>query len=344
MQQYLDKFNKLIRGAKSIDIQFLNDNPLSIRNERNNQGGMACYCLENETIGKQKVKNLWQNIECTGDCQYLKKDSNGKKACNRIAWLKFFIPSISNDRVWLMRITSQDSINNLKAYINMQKLQGNSLKGIYTIFLQQKEQVDWQGKIHNNYVLDIIEKINTASLPSPISTQNTVKDDFKKTELRETANVQVSGQNDTENQKTKSAVASKSTVKKETKKSTKKTVDKKVDNLDVEKTASNTNSEISPKDTQNVPNGDTEIKEDFALISTSEEILNTANGEKKYVVGQFCNMNDEMCNVYIRPDFAEELQNCDLGTMVNLTIKEKAGKKFAIDLIYLAKCLKEQAV
>ena len=55
MQHYLDKFNETIKGKQSIDIQFLNDNPLSVRYERNNQGGKACYCMANEATGKQKV-------------------------------------------------------------------------------------------------------------------------------------------------------------------------------------------------------------------------------------------------------------------------------------------------
>ena len=84
MQHYLEEFNKLIKGKKSIDIQFLDDNPLTVRYERNNQGGRACYCMENEETGKQKVKNLWQPIKCTADCEYRQKDANGKKACNRI--------------------------------------------------------------------------------------------------------------------------------------------------------------------------------------------------------------------------------------------------------------------
>lgn len=55
MQPYLDKFNRLIKGSKSIDIQFLDDNPLSIRQERANQSGRVCYCMEGQNKDRKSV-------------------------------------------------------------------------------------------------------------------------------------------------------------------------------------------------------------------------------------------------------------------------------------------------
>lgn len=331
MKHYIEKFDKIIRGKQSIDIQFLDDNPLSVRNERNNQGGRACYCMENETIGRQKVKNLWQPIECTTSCQYLNKDPNGKKACNRIAWLKFLIPEISTDRLWLMRITSQEAIDNLRGYLAIQKLQGNSLRGIYTIFLYQAEQVDGNGKIHNNYLVDIIAKDSNIQNTTPQVNQNVDTEKIEKTqktntEMKEETEAKIS--TDSNNKTT-----SKKTKKSDTKKSADEDNLKKAENKE-EKSISENNA------TANLQSN--EIAGDYALISTSEEILKTAQGEKKYVVGQFCDMEDKIHNIYIKPEFAEELTQCDLGTMVNLMVQEKANKKFAIELKYLTKCIKKQ--
>lgn len=344
MQHYLEEFNKLIKGKKSIDIQFLDDNPLTVRYERNNQGGRACYCMENEETGKQKVKNLWQPIKCTADCEYRQKDANGKKACNRIAWLKFFIPEIATDRLWLMRITSQEAIDNLKGYIAMQKLQGNSLKGIYTIFLYDAEQTDWQGKTHNNCLVDLVEK--------NIGTQNTIPQVSQNIEQSQTIHAEVKETTQTTTSEAKKEADSKETTPakskanaKETRKSTTgkstsktETTSKKAEKEEI-KTANEKNS-------KNVSNNEiSQSKEttgDYALISTTEEIIKTSKGEKKYVVGEFADMDDKMHNIYINPEFATELMQCDLGTMVHLTVQEKSNKKFALELTYLAKCIKKQ--
>ena len=53
-------------------------------------------------------------------------------------------------------------------------------------------------------------------------------------------------------------------------------------------------------------------------------------------------MNDKISKIFVKPEFVEELQRCDLGTMVKLTVQEKSGKKFAIDLKYIIKCEKKR--
>ncbi len=133
MQPYLDKFNQLIRGNKSITIRLLEEDTFSIKRVRYNQGGLACYCMDNEDTGRIKEKNLWKPQPCNSSCNYLIKDDKGKTLCNRIAWLKFFIPEISTDRIWLMKITGQQSIDNLDAYLKVQKLQNNSLNGLFIL-------------------------------------------------------------------------------------------------------------------------------------------------------------------------------------------------------------------
>lgn len=345
MQHYLEKFNKLIKGKKSIDIQFLDDNPLTVRYERNNQGGRACYCMENEETGKQKVKNLWQPIKCTADCEYRQKDANGKKACNRIAWLKFFIPEISTDRLWLMKITSQEAIDNLEGYIAMQKLQGNSLKGIYTIFLYDAEQTDWQGKTHNNCLVDLVEKnIGTQNVIPQVS-QNIEQPQNIQAEVKEIENPTKTVITETKQAETiplKSKATAKETKKSTTRKSTSKTVAESTSKK-AEKEEAKPVSENNSKDVSTAENlQPKETTGDYALISTTEEIVKTSKGEKKYVLGEFADMEDKMHYIYVKPEFATELMQCDLGTMVHLTVQERANKKFALELTYLVKCIKKQ--
>lgn len=159
MQKFLEKFNEQYKGKQYIEIEFCNDEPLTKKYVRYNQSGEVCSCLEGNNTANQKTKNGWQPVECNSQCQYRQKNEQGKSACNRIAWLKFFIPSICKDRIWLMRITGQTSINRLDAYINLQKAQGNSLKGRYILFLKQEEQTSqFTCQNFNNYILDIIKK------------------------------------------------------------------------------------------------------------------------------------------------------------------------------------------
>lgn len=100
MQPYLEKFNKLYKGNKSIDIELFTEDPLSIKYARYNQSGEVCYCMEDSDMANQKTKNGWKQIQCTEACQYRQKNEAGKCACNRIAWFKFFIPSISKDQIY----------------------------------------------------------------------------------------------------------------------------------------------------------------------------------------------------------------------------------------------------
>lgn len=335
MKHYIEKFDKLIKGKQSIDIKFLDDDPLTVLYERNNQSGKICYCMEDETMGKQKVKNIWQPIECTTKCQYLQKGPNGKKACNRIAWLKFFIPEVSIDRLWLMKITSQEAIDNLKGYFVTQKLQGNSLKGIYTIFLYQKEQTDWQGKTHNNYLVDLVEKNTNIQYVTQQVNQNIEQSPAIQAEIKETAetteNKELEQQEKTNNIENKENEAeSKENKRKSQIKDTKA------------KKAKTTQAtiEATNQDKSDVINNETYV--DYALLSVAEEIIDTPKGKKTYVVGEFCDLNDKVSKIIIKPEFANELIKCNMGTMVKLVIQEKVGLKFATELIYTSKLLKKE--
>ncbi|MCI9245655.1 MAG: hypothetical protein HFJ30_00665 [Clostridia bacterium] len=341
MQQYLDKFNTLIKGSKSIDIQFLDDNPLSVRQERANQSGTVCYCMEGQSKGKQKIKNLWQDIECKSDCTYLQKDTYGKSPCKRIAWLKFLIPQIALDRIWLMKITGQEAIDNLQSYISFQYLQGNSLKNnIYTIFLTQKEQIDSLGKIHNNYVLDIIQKSDFISHP-PISNNSQdpqkpiINNDKTPTNTTQKTSKQSNSSKEKQSQGTTTTTKSSSTpVKKEEKKETtsQKSASKK-------ETTSKPKSSNQKKAEESNQETTSEYDNCYVLLSTSTEKIQN----KEYFVAEFVDMQDKTLKVAIHPNFVTELSECELGTVVKLDIQEVQQTNFAVGLEFVEKHTKKVA-
>ena len=128
MQIYIDKFDKLLKGKQSIEIEFVDEYPLSKQYVRYNQSGTVCKRAENSNNAVMRTKEGWKEVQCnTFDCAYRQKNEAGKRACNRIGWLRFLVPSICKDRVFLMKITGQDSIDNLDGYINLQKAQGKSV-------------------------------------------------------------------------------------------------------------------------------------------------------------------------------------------------------------------------
>ena len=106
MQTYLQKFNEQYKGKQSVEIELFNEEPLTTKFARYNQSGEVCYCMADSNQANQKTKNGWQKIDCdTYNCQYRQRNEQGKCACNRIGWLKFLIPSVCKDRIFLMRIT-----------------------------------------------------------------------------------------------------------------------------------------------------------------------------------------------------------------------------------------------
>ena len=165
-----NKFEEKYYKQNYLNIQFFNDSPLTIRRIRYNQSGAVCYCLKDSLKGKQKVANKWQEISCSKDCEYrLAQKGTSKPACNLEGTLKFLLPEISKDRIWIMKITSQQSIFNLSRYINFQKYLGNSIAGNYTLFLSLTEQTNHEGKKFKNYILDIVKS-------NDFKSQNTVND------------------------------------------------------------------------------------------------------------------------------------------------------------------------
>ena len=54
-------------------------------------------------------------------------------------------------------------------------------------------------------------------------------------------------------------------------------------------------------------------------------------------------MNNKICQVAIRPEDADELLECDLGTVVRLDVQDVGNRKFAIKLEFIEKRIKNIA-
>lgn len=352
MQQYLDKFDELIKGKSSLDIRLLKENTFSIRRVRYNQSGAVCYSMDGEDIGKIREKNLWKEHSCDSSCSYLQKDSNGRTACNRIAWLKFFIPEIATDRIWLMQITGQQSIDNIDAYLQLQKLQGNSLDNLFTLFLKQKEQIDCFGKIHKNYVLDIIKKVDFISKPQIPQIEQGQKD----LSTQNTQNVNNNVEKEKENVAEKSVATQKSNIETKNAESTKPKEDTKQiqnasTNIAENKETTKLKKQTKSKTKKVEEESKTEKQQDavnyenyYVFESLSSETIKTKSGLKDYTIGKFYDMQDKQHDIIVKPEYVTELQKCELGTIVQfIEIKEIDGRKFALDLNFIHKMEKNIA-
>ena len=150
-------------------MRFFDEDPFTVKQARYNQSGLACYCMDGSTQGKQKVKNKWKPIECNENCEYKMKEGPGKAMCSLEGTLKFMLPDICTDKIWYMKITGHASIQTLRNYIDFQKQLGNSLIGDYVIFLKEIEQTNIEGNKFKNKVLDIIRKEDFISNNQTIS-------------------------------------------------------------------------------------------------------------------------------------------------------------------------------
>ena len=335
MIYFLKKFNEIYENKSSIDIEIFDENPLTTKYTRYNQSGIACSCPTASNKAYQKIKNGWQEIECSGDCIHRQRNEQGKCNCNRIGWFKFFMPKICTDRIWLMKITGQTSINRLQDYFILQQMQGKSIKGHYNLFLKQEEVSDFTGKTYNHYILDIVKKSdntffnNVSSINELNSELSTEKD---KAVDNNTQNVDISGNQNKEN-KTKTNTTKKTEKTSiETTNKCEKTTSKKTD-------VANKNIEEKTK----VQQEDT-TDNCYVLMRTYKQDIIQKNGENKsYVMGEFYDMEDKQFNVAIKPEDAKELQKCDMGTVTKLELKNFNDVYFAIKLDYVQKLEKNIA-
>lgn len=164
MNSLVDKFGKTYSDKpKQLKVRFFSEDPFTVRNARYNQSGLVCYCMQGQKIGKEKVKNVWQEKECSQTCEYATSEDGQKAVCTEEGTLKFLLPEISQDRIWIMKIRGITVINRILDYITSQKILGNSLIGDFYLNLKKEEHIrQSDGTKFNNYTIDILKCENNS--------------------------------------------------------------------------------------------------------------------------------------------------------------------------------------
>lgn len=339
MNFLLNRFDEKYPKQTFLNVTFFNEDPLTIRRIRYNQGGAVCYCMSGTTKGKQKVSNKWQDIECSSNCKYcIKQEGAGKPACNYEGTLKFMLPEISQDRIWIMKITGQQSISNLEEYIGFQKYLGNSLKGTYTIFLNQIEQTNAEGKKFNNFVIDIIKAEDFNSNNNLIS-QNDTKNSVISTENTNIVENSIPNQTPTETEKNTKKGTNKTS--RPTKKSTKTSDTNVVSSMETEKADSNLEQpQITNEQNQNVPQT---YKEHCFLYDTEYKNFKKAGKNTEYLIAKVTDENDKTTDVVVKPEFREKMEKCDIGTELILELQKFGENIISKNIDFVRPILKKVA-
>lgn len=243
----------------------------------------------------KKRKNGWKRVKCLGSkCQYRQKKEVGPPDCRKVGWLKFLLPKIATDRIWLMKITSQQAIDALDDYFKLQREQENQIKGKYILFLKQVENSK-DGKTFNNYIVDILKKEDFISITnSPQKEENSQE--------KSTANEQIVN-NDVENITQKTNETSKEEPKK---KSTRKNA-KKVTKIEVSEN----------------PN----IDKCYYFTNHHTEKFKKDGKLKEYFIGEFYDMTDKPVNFIVKPELIDEILECGIGSVFETEIQEFNNKK-----------------
>lgn len=323
MQVFLNRFNEKLKGKTFIEIYLFDEEPFRVKRARFNQSGTVCYCLNGQTQAKQKVSGKWENIECSEECTY-RKSETGKPACTEEGILKFMIPSISTDRIWIMKISSRKAIEQMEAYFNLQKQLKNSIVGSYVLFLKQIEQSSsTTGKTYQNIIVDIVKKddfiLSGTENEEKISTNNALKVENIVEKPVQSSNNNVTKTKKVENKKTTKTLGSKEQIKEA---STTKQND------------ANQSSKTSDK---------VDLSNYYCLLSTNTITLLKKGISTEYIQGTFADINNQEIDVIVNPNDGEELKKCDLGTQVTMHVIERSGKKFAMDLQFINKLKKVAA-
>lgn len=302
MQGYLQKFDQMYKGKTSIEIEFITEEPFSAKYSRSNQSGQVCYCMFGADEANQKTQNGWQKIKCLGpNCQYRQKKQVGPPDCRKVGWLKFLIPKIATDRIWLMKITSQQAIDTLNQYFSLQKQQGQSVKGKYILFLKQVENSK-DGKTFNNYIIDIIKKEDFISNNTPQNKENIQE--------QSTTNEQIVN-NNVENTTKKVT----KTPKEEPKKKTTKRNTKKVSKVEVSEN----------------PN----VDKCYYFTNHHTETFMKDGKPKEYFIGEFYDMTDKPVNFVVKPELIDGILECGIGSVFETEIQEFNDKKILTDFKFV---------
>lgn len=340
MNFLLNRFDEKYPKQTFLNVTFFNEDPLTIRRIRYNQGGAVCYCMSGTTKGKQKVSNKWQDIECSSNCKYcIKQEGANKPACNYEGTLKFMLPEISQDRIWIMKVTGQQSISNLEEYIGFQKYLGNSLKGTYTIFLNQIEQTNAEGKKFNNFVIDIVKTEDFNSNNNSIS-QNDTKNSIISTKNTNNVENTIPSQTQTQTETEKNTKKGTKTSR-QTKKSTQASDTNVVSSMETEKFDSNLEQpQITNEQNQNVPQT---YKEHCFLYDTEYKNFKKAGKDTEYLIAKVTDENDKTTDVVVKPEFREKMEKCDIGTELILELQKFGENIISKNIDFVRPILKKVA-
>ena len=340
----LNRFNEKLDKKTAITIRFFDEDPFTVRQIRYNQGGKACYCMEGEKKGKQKVQNKWTTIECKEDCQYRIKTGLGRAMCNEEGTLKFMLPEICTDKIWYMKITSHTSIDILRDYIKFQKQIGNSLIGDYVIFLKEVEHTV-ENKKYKNKVVDIVKKEDFISNNEIVSFNQTNLQNQSQLSTYKAENVE----NSTEINESKSKNFQNDVVK-EQKESEVENIEQKAEITEKKtskkaiKTKKEKKNDVGKiTETQEEIKMNTKFERYHVLINTETKILTKDGKPTEYLYATFENTNGDIVEVIIPPKYAQELKECNLGTTVFLDLQTKGDKTFTNSIEYIEKYIKDVA-
>ena len=303
MQGYLQKFDQMYKGKTSIEIEFITEEPFSAKYSRSNQSGQVCYCMFRDDEANQKIQNGWQKIKCLGqECQYRQKKQVGPPDCRKVGWLKFLIPDIATDRIWLMKVTSGQAVDALDQYFSLQKEQGQSVKGKYILFLKQVSNSK-DGKTFNNYIIDIIKKEDFIS-----NTTTPQKEEIS--QKQSTANEQIVNNNVENNTKKTTEIQKEQAKKKTTRKNAKKV----------------TKIEISEN-----PN----IDKCYYFTNHHTETFMKDGKPKEYFIGEFYDMTDKPVNFIVKPELIDGILECGIGSVFETEIQNFKDKKILTDFKFV---------
>lgn len=320
----INRFNEKYPQKSALRIRFFDEEPLSIRRIRYNLGGALCYCMYNQTQGKHKEGNVWKPVNCSENCKYrIVEEGKQKPLCNFEGTLKFLLPEISNDRIWIMKITGQTSLFRLKEYIDFQKYLGNSMLGDYYIFLKKENQTNKLGKSYNNFILDIIRKedtnfvVNNSSKPIEKSTiiPQTVDNSTEKGNIH-----------DNKVEKNNTSPVKKKTTKKQVKETKAEIVNIEKDNKDNSKKEENNN-----------------FDNYYLLLETFTRNFKRDGKPKEYLLASFVDQYDNVVEAIIPPNFKDEILKCGTGTNVVLDLKTIGEKTLANNIEFIKKLPKDVA-
>lgn len=357
MNVLVKKFNNIYgENPVKIKVHFFNEEPFTVRNARYNQSGLTCYCMLGEQIGKEKVNKKWKEKECLSTCEYAKSSNDTKPLCTKEGTLKFLLPEISNDRVWILKIKGITVINRIQSYIESQKLLGNSMIGDFYLYLTQEKHIrQFDGNVFKNFTLDILKAED--EIISQEVTVNSIQEE-KSVESKQTVENINSKAKKTDNKKRTQKVnknenqnVAQEIMPTENKETTELVIfkDKKEDNKkqvkksNKDESQANNSSKTKESKIETAKEGEYDFDRCYYFMNTEPTTINVNGKAKEYTIAKFMDMNDTEVLAIVKNEIAEELKECDIGTVMILDIIENSNKKWVTNCKFVQKCQKEIA-